>query len=303
MFCRKRGEYVPRGRGFAGFKHGGVTCRADFPVSVAELSEFLRMNEVFKPDVAERAAPAPPAEPGPQLEPPISVPPGPRQAQGSAAGRPGGLDPRPRGRGDPRLAEVRGDREAGARREKLGSHRNSAADRPGRAGDAGGYADHPRRARHRGPVRDGDDPHSDRRHADGARLQRRPDGQEGRLPRPDRPAALSGRARPGAGPARQGPGAARAGAKRPRTLRGVSQAGFDRQTAGRRSAGARRAGQGGDPNRPGAGANRSAQPQLHAHRVADQRPGRHPARRRWQLSAAVRLRPGSSSSPNSIRSA
>ena len=264
------------------------------------------MNEVFKPNMAERVAPA--TTGAADVRAPDDEP-----------------DAAPRRRGA--AASLRPDR---ARRRAWRSRRLFAwqkFEKPGavdraRAPSAaasgpppqtvrvaavalGRHADHHRRARHGHAARDRDDPHPDRRQADGGRLQRRPDRQEGRLPRPDRSAPLSGGARPGAGPTRQGPGAAtrrrRADLARYETL---EQAGFDRQAAGRRPAvrWSRRTRRRSRPTR-----RRSTDGQAQ-HRLYATSSRRSPAASAcgWStraITAGLRRRPASSSSPRSTRSA
>ncbi len=258
------------------------------------------MNEVFKPEVAERPAPVLP--PGPSQPAPATGPETPAPRAGAASSP---ASPSCRGSRLRLCSPGRSSKRSRSRptRESIRGGPGAAADGARRADHHRRHADHPRRARNGDAVRDRDHPHPDRRDPDGARLHRRPDGQEGRLHRPDRPQALPGRARPGAGPTRQGPGAARPGAERPRPLPDARQAGLDRQAAGLRPAGAGRAGQGGDPDRSGAGPDRPAQP----------RPTPASSRRSTGASASGsstpattcsrRTRPASSSSPRSTRSA
>ena len=259
------------------------------------------MNEAFKPEVAERAAPAIPRAARARNDA--------RAVAAAAEARrlfgPARAARRAGRRGGVRLAEVR-KTPAPRRRTRASSpsgprrRRRPCASRPVTLGDmpitidALGTVTPFETVTIRTQI-------AGKLH--GAGLQRRPDGQEGRLPRPDRSAALPGRARPGAGATGQGPGAARPGAERSRPLRDAEQAGFDLQAAGRRPAGAGRPGQGGD-RRP---TRRRCRPPSSISTIptSSRRSPAAPACG-WSIPATIcsrPTRPASSSSPRSIRSA
>ena len=129
------------------------------------------------------------------------------------------------------------------------------------------------RARHRDAARDGHGADADQRAADRGRLPGRPDGQEGRFPRPDRPAALPGRARTGAG--RSSP-RTRPRSPTPSSTSRATRSWWRRTRSPRkrstpRSPPSRRTGHG--AVRPGAGRHAKAQPRLLPHHRAGRAAG------------------------------
>ena len=151
------------------------------------------------------------------------------------------------------------------------------------SGRNGRHAGRPERARHGYAARDGDGQAADQRATDRGRVQGGPDRKKRRFPGPDRSAPVSGRARPGRGPAGEGPSDAAQLGGRSRALSHIVGAEFDR-AADRRYAG--RAGpaeSGHDRGRSGAGRCAKAQSYIRSDRLADQRTGRAAPRRSRQL--------------------
>ena len=159
-----------------------------------------------------------------------------------------------------------------------------------RSGRNGRRADCPERARHRDAARDGHGQAADQRPAGRGRVQGGPDRQKGRFPGPDRSAPVSGRARPGRGPAGEGPGDAAQFGGRSRALSHVVGAEFDRAADRRYASRAGPAEPGHDRGRSGAGRCAKAQSDVCSDCLADQRTCRAAPRRSRQLRPDERCR-------------
>ena len=125
------------------------------------------------------------------------------------------------------------------------------------------------------------------------RLQGRPDGQGGRSARPDRPAAVSGGARPGDGEESAGRGQSRQRQARSGPLRDARQAELRDAAATRHAELAGQSADGVDRGRRSGDRRGESAARLHDHSRADLRPRRIPADRRRQSRQRRHSRPGS----------
>ncbi len=221
---------------------------------------------------------------------------------GAAQAPPADRDRRGRARRDRGRAAVVAsvEEERGAGQRPAGRPgRRTPPRRPGRlrqpaAAGAGGHrlarrdADRAVRARHGHAAghRDGEDA-AVRLPAVG-QLHRRPDGQEGRRARADRPAPVPGRARERRRHARPRPGAAGHRAPRPQALPDAARAGLDRGPAGRHAGLAGQAVRRHREDRPGLDRLGQAEPDLRAHHRAGLGPRRPAPGGRRQLRDAGR---------------